>query len=171
MTRNLKDDLIRNAHWKHRAPSILTFVYFILRYPSFRKLVDYRLSKMPKLMGGVFRLFTWPTTLYYNLYITSNTRIAGGAIFEHAFSTIINAKTVGKNFHVYHNVTVGWSNGGIPTIGDNVTICAGAMVLGDIKIGNNVVIGAGSVVVKDVPDNVVVVGNPARIIKDKNEKD
>ena len=45
------------------------------------------------------------------------------------------------------------------TLGANVTI------IGDITIGNNVTIGAGSVVVKDVPDNSVVVGNPARVIK------
>ena len=40
-------------------------------------------------------------------------------------------------------------------------------IIGDITIGNNVTIGAGAVVVKDVPDNAVVVGNPARIIKYK----
>jgi serine acetyltransferase len=38
-------------------------------------------------------------------------------------------------------------------------------VLGKISIGNNVKIGAGSVVVKDIPDNCVVVGNPAKIVK------
>lgn len=39
------------------------------------------------------------------------------------------------------------------------------VIIGNVHIGNNVIIGAGSVVVKDVPDNAVVVGNPARIIK------
>lgn len=52
-----------------------------------------------------------------------------------------------------------------PVIGDNVKICTGAIVCGDITIGNNVIIGAGSVVFKSIPDNCVVVGNPARIIK------
>ena len=52
-----------------------------------------------------------------------------------------------------------------PTIGDNVTIYAGACVIGGIKIGNNVVIGANAVVTKDIPDNSVVVGNPAKTIK------
>lgn len=53
----------------------------------------------------------------------------------------------------------------IPTIGNNVSIGANANIIGDIAIGDNVIIGAGSVVVKDVPDNCVVVGNPAKVIK------
>ena len=44
------------------------------------------------------------------------------------------------------------------------------IIIGDITIGNNVTIGAGAVVVKDVPDNAVVVGNPARIIKTKSSQ-
>lgn len=54
-----------------------------------------------------------------------------------------------------------------PTIGDNVTIGANAVIIGDIMIGNNVTIGAGAVVTKSIPDNCIVVGNPARVIKVK----
>lgn len=61
-------------------------------------------------------------------------------------------------------VTIGKNTKGSPVIGDNVFIGANALVIGKVVVGNNVCIGAGSVVVKDVPDNAVVVGNPARII-------
>ena len=54
-----------------------------------------------------------------------------------------------------------------PKILNNVTICCGAKVLGGITIGNNAVIGANAVVVKDVPDNAIVGGVPAKIIKDR----
>ena len=47
-------------------------------------------------------------------------------------------------------------------------ICAHAQVIGGIRIGDNVTIGAGAVVVKDVPDNAIVAGNPARLIKMKS---
>ena len=56
-----------------------------------------------------------------------------------------------------------------PQIGDNVIIGAGAKNLGDITIGNNVTIGANAVVVSDVPDNCIVGGIPAQIIKFKEE--
>ena len=51
------------------------------------------------------------------------------------------------------------------TIGNHVWIGAGAIVLPGVTIGDNVVVGAGSVVTKDVPDNQVVAGNPARMIR------
>ncbi len=50
-------------------------------------------------------------------------------------------------------------------IGGNVTINPG------VTIGNNVVIGSGSVVVKDIPDNVVAVGNPCKVIRKITDKD
>lgn len=50
-------------------------------------------------------------------------------------------------------------------IGDNVWIGGSVTILPGVTIGNNVTIGAGSVVTKDIPDNVVAVGNPCRVIK------
>ena len=51
------------------------------------------------------------------------------------------------------------------TVGDNVWFGGHCVVLGGVTIGNNVVVGAGSVVTKDIPDNAVVAGNPARILR------
>ncbi|WP_309029731.1 sugar O-acetyltransferase [Streptomyces alfalfae] len=51
------------------------------------------------------------------------------------------------------------------TIGDNVWLGGGAIVLAGVTIGDNSVIGAGAVVTKDVPAHVVAVGNPARVIR------
>lgn len=56
-------------------------------------------------------------------------------------------------------------------IGNNVWICGGVTIIGGVKIGSNTVIGAGSVVTKDIPDNVLAVGNPARIIRTITEHD
>lgn len=50
-------------------------------------------------------------------------------------------------------------------VGNNVWIGAGVHVMPGVSIGNNVVIGSGSIVVKDIPDNVVALGNPCRIIR------
>lgn len=51
------------------------------------------------------------------------------------------------------------------SFGDNVWIGGSSVICPGVKVGHNVVIGAGSVVTKNIPDNVVVAGNPARIIK------
>ena len=56
------------------------------------------------------------------------------------------------------------------TIGDNVLIGANAVVIEGVSIGNGAVVAAGAVVTRDVPENAVVAGVPARIIKMKDEK-
>jgi len=56
-------------------------------------------------------------------------------------------------------------------VGNNVWFGAGVNVLPGVTIGDNVVIGSGCVVNKDIPSNVVVAGNPARIIRNITEED
>lgn len=56
-------------------------------------------------------------------------------------------------------------------IGKNCWIGAGAVILPGVTIGDDVVIGAGSIVTKDIPDHVVAVGNPCRILREINEHD
>lgn len=57
------------------------------------------------------------------------------------------------------------------TIGDNVWIGGNTCIMPGVTIGNNVVIGGGSVVTKDLPDNVIAVGNPCRIVREITEDD
>ena len=57
------------------------------------------------------------------------------------------------------------------TIGDNVWIGAGTVILPGVSIGDNTVVGAGSVVTKDIPANVVAYGNPCRVIREIGERD
>lgn len=97
----------------------------------------------------------------------------GLTILDEALVTIGTHAYIGPNVSIYtachpldaatRNKDIEWSEP--VTIGDNVWIGGSATLLPGVNIGRNVVIGAGSVVVSDVPDNVVVVGNPARIVK------
>ena len=87
-------------------------------------------------------------------------------ILPHPMNIVIGRDVIiGKNCTIYQDVTIGQNNEKFPVIGDNVTIYTGAKVIGNIKVGNNSVIGANAVVIKDVPDNSVVAGVPARVIK------
>ena len=56
-------------------------------------------------------------------------------------------------------------------IGENVWIGAGVIIVPGVHIGKNTVIGAGSVVTKDIPENVVAVGNPCRVLREISERD
>ena len=90
--------------------------------------------------------------------------------FPHPIGIVIHPKVkIGKNCTIFQNVTIGQGkliNGiDIPIIGDNVIIYANSVIVGGIKIGNNVTVGAGSIVITDIPDNAIVAGNPAKVIK------
>lgn len=97
----------------------------------------------------------------------------------HPVGIVIGYKVrFGYDCTVYQNVTIGAksnedaANGKYPVIGNNVTIYASSLIIGDLKIGDNAIIGAGTVVLDSVPENAIVVGNPGRIIsygKDKHE--
>lgn len=98
------------------------------------------------------------------LTIGTYTVIGKGCHFEHPFATIINAQSIGDNFEVRNNVTIGAKGKGCPVIKNNVIINSNSVVIGEIVVGNNVEVGAGTVLTKSVPDNCVVVGNPAYIL-------
>ena len=90
---------------------------------------------------------------------------------------IVIAKDVvfGKNCTVYQNVTIGKKKTYLvenknTNIGDNVIIFANASIIGNVNIGDNAIIGAGAVVLDDVPENAIVAGNPAKVIKYRNKE-
>lgn len=100
-----------------------------------------------------------------------------GTKFPHMVGIIISSSaTIGKNCVIYQNVTIGarsYEEGdytkkeNFPMLGNNVTVYAGAVIVGPIHIGNNAVIGANAVVTTDIPDNAVAVGVPAKVTKIK----
>ena len=101
------------------------------------------------------------------------TKIGKGTLFpHHALGVIIHPYAkIGENCVINQNVTIGGRSGykQLPVIGDNTLLGAGSIILGPIKIGCNVKVGAGTVITKDIPDNAVVIGSKARIIKFDND--
>jgi len=100
--------------------------------------------------------------------------IGKGLSLYHGQALVVNKSTIiGSNCVLRNSTTIGHkklSDGtfsACPRIGNNVDIGANVCIIGGITIGDNVIIGAGSVVVKDVPSDCVVVGNPARVVEQK----
>lgn len=147
-----------NKYYDQFKLTVFNLLYALVYIPEFRELFYFRLGKLKHIVR-------WMHPSKINLYFMTP-QIGAGLKIQHGFSTIIAAKKIGRNCWINQQVTIGYTNDiDCPTIEDNVTIGAGAIVIGNINIGNNVVIGAGAVVTKSVPENSVVVGNPARIIK------
>ena len=160
-TRELVDSDVREMQRRCKTNS-KGLLYWLVFHEPYRNLFYYRVpsSRILRILLPKYDFFQ----------ISSKEGIGGSAfVLNHPYATIINARKIGSNFTVCHLTTIGNAIHGrndlIPTIGDNVSIGADATIIGDIKIGNNVIIGAGSVVVKDVPDNCIVAGNPARVIR------
>lgn len=107
--------------------------------------------------------------LFFNCAVPASCTIGKGTKFGYnGIATVIHARAViGANCVIGTCVTIGERSKHyeVPVIGDNVYIGTGAKILGPVKVENNVVIGAGAVVLNDVPDNSVVVGMPAKVVK------
>ena len=158
----LRKDLVR---WKEihqlECSDEKAMAILLWRYKEFRNLVIYR-NRKKKIRRRIFSIFYPPME---SLYIDAF-EIGGGLYIQHGFSTMIAAKKIGENCWVNQQVTIGYNgNSEPPVIGDNVTITCGAKVLGEIQIGNRVVVGANAVVIRDVPNDCVVGGIPAKILK------
>jgi len=105
-----------------------------------------------KLLGAKLGFSVFPNTFGPGLYIV------------HWGSIAISSKArFGANARVHTCVNVS----GAPVIGEKVYLGPGSIIVGDITIGNNVTIGANAVVYSSFPDDVTVLGNPARVIKKK----
>ena len=96
--------------------------------------------------------------------------IGHGLFIDHGDGVVIGETTViGDNVTIYQGVTLGGTGKETgkrhPTIGNGVTIGAGAKVLGPITIGDNCKVGAGSIVLKNVPPDCTVVGVPGHVVR------
>jgi len=145
--------------------------HFLLREKSFRNLIQWRFKTPPRSARGLIG-YVVCKVLYRpleSLYLCTYD-IGGGLFIQHGFSTIIDAERIGENCWINQQVTIGYSGTEHPVLEDGVMVTAGAKVLGGITMHKNSVAGANAVVVRDVPENAVVGGVPAEILKWKSQE-
>lgn len=156
----------RDQHGKFiRADLPALIAIAVYRYGHFASQQKYRLYRYILYIPYIPLVII--SSLTTGIQIPKSTKIGPGLKIHHWGTLIINGEvTIGKNCTLRPMTVIGNLHDGldVPTIGDNVSVGAGAKILGDIKVGNNVKIGANAVVVKDIPDNCTAVGIPAKVI-------
>lgn len=142
--------------------NLIDFGEVMVWHKSSRNVLLNRLHKNPISYIIARILFKPLDSLYINMPPDS---YDGGLTFQHGFSTVIAAKSIGKNCRINQQVTIGYNYEESPVIGDDVRVYAGAIIVGGIKVGTGAIIGAGAVVTTDVPERAIVGGVPAKIIR------
>lgn len=107
----------------------------------------------------------------FGLEVPTRLPIGPGLVLPHTQGTVLGAARIGSNVTIFHQVTLGASTADYaydprlrPVVEDDVTLSAGAKVLGGVTLGKGCTIGANAVVLQDVPPGCVAVGVPARVI-------
>lgn len=166
--------------FQFRHPLLAKFTYSengtMFRYIKTLRYLEYYTNKnqrpWDKLLQKFYLLKWRKMNLKHNLYIAPNTCGKGLKLVHHGFRRIDSISSIGENCTILPMVLIGKKSPGMnidgSSIGKNCYIGAGAIIMSPVKIGNNVTIGAGSVVTKDIPDNCIVAGNPAKIIRIKS---
>jgi serine O-acetyltransferase len=125
---------------------------------------EWGIPLLPRLLSALARCLT-------GVEIHPGARIGRAFFIDHGSGVVIGETAeIGDDCVIFHNVTLGGTGKHRgkrhPTVGDNVLIGTGAILLGPISVGSNTRIGANSFIhMHDVPPDCTAVGTPARIIK------
>jgi serine O-acetyltransferase len=164
---------------RERDPAVRSTLELVLCYPGIHAVWGHRISHWlwrhnAKLLGRLCSALTqWLT----GVDIHPGAVLGPGLFIDHGTGVVIGETAeVGTDVTVYHGVTLGGNSvergKRHPTVGDRVTIGAGAKVLGPITIGHDSRIGANAVVVRPVPPDSVVIGVPGQVIsRERYEQD
>ena len=145
-------------------------IYFL--YPGYKALRMYRRAHKHYIKGRFFlaRWISERCRRKTGIDIHPGVTIGKGLFIDHGVGVVIGETCeIGDNCTLYQGVTLGGTGKDTgkrhPTLGNNVTVGAGACVLGPLKVGDGAKIAAGAVVLAEVPTHGTAVGVPARVVK------
>ncbi len=146
----------------------------IFLYQGFHVLLAHRIAHKLRYWGVPFipRMISQIARFLTGIEIHPGATIGKRFFIDHGMGVVIGETAIiGDDVLIYQGVTLGGTGKDLgkrhPTVGNFVTIGAGAKVLGNITIGDYSTIGAGSVVIDNVPEHCTVVGIPGHIVKQK----
>ncbi len=156
---------------RERDPAARTAVEVALCYPGLHALWGHRIANRLWLTGHPLaaRVLAGLVRAWTGVDIHPAAVVGPGLFIDHAVGVVIGETAeIGTDVTIYQGVTLGGTaletGKRHPTVGDRVTIGAGAKVLGPVTVGSGSRIGANAVVVRDVPPDSVVVGVPGQVI-------
>ncbi|WP_019508003.1 serine O-acetyltransferase [Pleurocapsa sp. PCC 7319] len=154
-----------------RDPAASHWLEVLFCYPGPQAIILYRIAHLLHNLGVFFlpRFISHLGRLLTGIEIHPGAIIGKGVFIDHGMGVVIGeTAVVGDYCLLYQGVTLGGTGKETgkrhPTLGCNVTVGAGAKILGNIKIGSHTRVGAVSIVLKDIPPNSTVVGIPGRVI-------
>lgn len=157
---------------RDRDPAARSAVEILLTYSGLHAVIAYRLahSLLKNGMPTMARIVSQTAKFFTGIEIHPGAKIGKGLFIDHGMGVVIGETTViGNNCTLYQGVTLGGTGKDRgkrhPTLGNNVTVGAGAKVLGPFRVGDNAKIAAGAVVLTEIPPNATAVGVPARVVK------
>ncbi|TWE11394.1 serine O-acetyltransferase EpsC [Rudaeicoccus suwonensis] len=155
-----------------RDPATTSRLEMALASPGLQALWSHRVAHRMWQRGGRWRLparlMSQTARFATGVEIHPGATIGRRFFIDHGMGVVIGETAeIGDDVMLYHGVTLGGRSmqqvKRHPTVGDNVTIGAGARVLGPVRIGPHAQVGANAVVVKDVPPQAIATGVPARL--------
>ncbi|MDI6782856.1 MAG: serine O-acetyltransferase [bacterium] len=168
MFKRMKDDI--NSIFE-RDPAAKNIFEVLLCYPGLHAVWLHRFSHWLYLKNCIIcsRLISEFSRFITGIEIHPGAKIGNRFFIDHGTGVVIGETTeIGDDVLLYQGVTLGGTGKEKgkrhPTLLNNIVVGSGARILGNISIGNNVKVGAGSVVLKSVPDNCTVVGVPGKIV-------
>ncbi len=156
---------------QRRDPAARTRAEVLLTYPGVHALIGYRLAHALDRRGArlAARVISHVARMLTGIEIHPSAVIGRGLFIDHGMGVVIGETAViGDRCHLLQGVTLGGTSTRRekrhPTLGNDVTVGAGAKIIGAVTIGDGARIGAGSVVVQSVPPGATVVGVPGHVI-------
>jgi serine O-acetyltransferase len=174
MLRDIRDFV---AAARERDPAACGTPCVLLCYPGLKAVLAHRLAHALWTSGLCLpaRVLSQLSRFFTGIEIHPGATIGRGLFIDHGMGVVIGETAeVGDNCTLYQGVTLGGTGKERgkrhPTLEDNVTVGAGAQILGAFTVGRGSYIGANSVVVKEVPPEATVVGIPGRIVRIAGER-